>query len=160
MATVERVSGLVHGFGVLITVTRCRHFISLVLACCLPIAVGCGGRTFSIVPVTGSVLYEDGTPIPAEGFKLKFVPQAESPDGKSFPRVATALVDSEGKFDGATSYKYLDGVTGGESIVFLVLGDTKRGAELVPAEYLSPKTSPLTIDTGQSRTIEIRVPRP
>lgn len=160
MAKTERVSGLVHGFGVLITVAARRHFIGLVLVGCLPIAVGCGGRTFGIAPIAGSLLYEDGTPIPAEGFKLKFVPQAESPDGKSFPRVATALVDAAGGFDGATSYQYLDGVIKGESIVYLNFGDRKRGAELVPAEYLSPKTSPLRIDTSESRTIELRVPRP
>lgn len=160
MATFERVSRCVHRIGVLITVNGFRCYTVVVFALCLPITVGCGGRTFSIAPVTGSVLYEDGTPIPAENYKLKLAPQAKSPDGKSFPRVATALVDAQGNFDGATSYQYLDGVTGGESIVYFDMGDHKRGAALLPVEYLSPKTSPLTIDTGQSRTIEIRVPRP
>ncbi|MEO0529484.1 MAG: hypothetical protein AAF266_02790 [Planctomycetota bacterium] len=133
---------------------------SRVLVLGIVLVAGCNQRPFSTVGVTGSVLYEDGEPIPAEGYKLRFVPQVESPDGKTFPRVATALVDGAGNFDGATSYKYFDGITAGDNIVYFDLGSRERGKKLMPEEYLSPKTSPLTIDTAESRTIDIRLPRP
>lgn len=124
------------------------------------VAIGCGDSPFDIVPVSGTVAYEDGSPIPADGYRLKFVPQVESPDGKTYPRVATAMVAADGTFNGATTYRYNDGLINGFNLVYLEIGSQKDGSKLVPADYLASKTSPLTVDVSKSRQLEIRVPRP
>lgn len=130
-------------------------------ACLLLSLLGCNNAPFDIVPVSGDVAYEDGSPIPSDGFKLKFVPQASSPDGKNFPRVATAEVGSDGTFDAATTYKYEDGLVPCEQVVYFQIGGAMNGkSPLVPPEYQSSKTSPLTIDVANNRRLEIRVPKP
>ena len=129
-------------------------------ACGFLLTAGCSDGPFKIVGVSGSVSYEDGTPIPSDDYRLKFVPQVASPDGKTYPRIATAMVGADGTFDFATTYKYKDGLTVGEHLVYLRIGKGEGGKPLVPAEYLSAKTTPLKIDVSKSRRIELKVPKP
>ena len=136
--------------------SRVAPFASLVLL----ILVGCGGGPFSIVPVSGVVKYEDGTAIPHSDYRLKFVPQMGSPDGVSFPRVATAMIDGEGRFDQVTTHKYGDGLIRGKHKVYLKIGAGPGGKPLVPADYLDAETTPLIIDTAEGRSLEILVPKP
>ena len=148
MATAERRPRLAAGFRLL----NHAALAALGIAC-----AGCGGGPFDIVPVQGTVVYEDGEPVPCDGCHLKFVPEIESPDGKSFPRVATAILGPDGAFDAATTHKYEDGLARGKHRVYFQL----RGAGApVPEEYLNSKTTPLVVDVAQSRTLQIRVPRP
>ncbi|QDU88847.1 hypothetical protein Pla175_22310 [Pirellulimonas nuda] len=121
---------------------------------------GCGGGPFDIVPVSGVVKYDDGSAIPSDDFRLKFVPQMESPDGVNFPRVATAMVNASGDFDQATTHKYGDGLVRGRHKVYLKIGQGPGGKPLVPADYLDAEKTPLTIDTAEGRRFEISVPKP
>ncbi len=136
------------------------------LACALaaaPLAAliaGCGGGPFDIVPVSGVVKYEDGSLIPSSDYRLKFVPQMDSPDGRNFPRVATAMVDAQGRFDQATTHKYGDGLIQGKHKVYIKIGDGPNGKRLVPAPYLDAEQTPLAVDTAEGRSFEILVPKP
>ena len=134
--------------------------LSLCVAAALVATLGCQDAPFTIVSVSGTVSYDDGTPIPAEEYRLRFVSQAESPDGKSFPRIATAVVDSQGVFDAATTHKYKDGLIKSEHLVYFQFGAGPGSEPLVPQDYLSSKTTPLRIDVAKTRKIEIQVPRP
>ncbi len=121
---------------------------------------GCGGGPFDIVPVSGVVTYDDGSTIPSSDYRLKFVPQMDSPDGLNFPRVATAMVDGEGRFEQATTHKYGDGLIRGKHKVYLKLGDGPGGKPLVPPDYLDADKTPLMVDTAEGRRFEITVPKP
>lgn len=129
-----------------------------VVGCLL--VLGCGGGPFDIVKVSGTVSYEDGSPIPSDDYRLKFVPLAGSPDGVSFPRTATAKVDQAGKFDCATTQKYGDGIIRGEHKVYLKINSTSGSGPVVPAAYLSAETTPLKIDTSEGRKLGIKIPHP
>lgn len=136
----------------------CRHFAALALLL-LGIA-GCSNEPFDIVTVSGVVTYDDGSAIPSDDYRLKFVPQIESPDGKHFPRVATAMIGADGSFSQVTTHKYGDGLTYSKHLVYLKIGNGPDGKPLVPADYLSSKTTTLEIDVSESRRLEICVPRP
>lgn len=131
--------------------------ILVALAC-----YGCGsGKPFDIVPVKGTVTYDDDSQIPAESFRVKFLPQVESSDGKTFPRAAMAEVDSRGEFQLATTVKYGDGIITGEHKVYLErLPTGPNGKSLVPAAYTDPQKTPLTVDTRDGRTLHLKIPRP
>ena len=126
----------------------------------LAFCVGCGsGSPFDYVPVEGVLTYEDGSPIPRGGIKLKFFAQdAPEVEGAS-PRPAIAHIDSQGRFDCVTSYKYGDGLVPGKHKVAILDAVDAQGNALVPEEYSSTSRTPLTIDTSES-PLEIKVPRP
>ncbi|MEQ8848706.1 hypothetical protein [Botrimarina sp.] len=124
------------------------------------LAAGCGDAPFRVIAVRGAVAYEDGEALPSEGFKLKFVPQIEAVDEKTFPRIATAQVGPDGKFEGVTTYRYHDGLTVGEHLVYLQFGAPSAGSRVVPEEYLDSQSTPLRIDFDGSGPLDIRIPRP
>lgn len=128
-------------------------------AALLVLCLGCSDGPFDIVSVSGDVLYEDGEPLPLGEYQIKFVPRVESPDGKSHARVATGIVGADGAIQSVTSYKYNDGLVVGEHAVYLKLAGGPN-AKSAPAEYLTSKTTPLSIDVSSSRRLEIRIPRP
>lgn len=120
---------------------------------------GCGsGSPFDIVKVQGDVLYEDGSPLPAGTYQVRFVPQFGSPDGKNFGRVATGEVDESGKLISVTTRRYDDGLIKGKYAVCLTLEGKK--SQLAPESCLNDKTTPLSVDVAESRKLEIRVPKP
>ena len=104
----------------------------------------------------GTVLYEDGTPIPAERIRVWFKSQTPPLDGETHPRPASALVNvQDGTFEGVTTHKYLDGIIKGEHLVFLDLDP----ADAVPEEYRSERTTPLRVSTDDA-PFHIKVPAP
>ncbi|WP_148072684.1 hypothetical protein [Bythopirellula goksoeyrii] len=122
---------------------------------------GCGDSVspYDYIPVTGSVTYEDGTPIPSGGFVLKFY-ALDAPEVKNmWPRPAQADIDSNGKFDCVTSYKYGDGLIPGKHRVAFFYATDKDGKLLVPKEYTLAGNSPLTVSTSDL-PLAIKVPKP
>jgi hypothetical protein len=129
-------------------------FVSLLLAS------GCGGSEspFDYVKVAGTLSYEDGSPVPAEGIKLIFDSQAP-PVGDAHPRPGSVVLDAEGGFKEVTSYKYGDGLVPGKHKVSILYATAADGKPLVPAEYTKGRTTPLVVDTADA-PLEIKVPRP
>lgn len=121
---------------------------------------GCSDAPFRVAPVKGSVAYEDEQPLPAEGYYVKFVPQIDSPDGKTFARIATAKVAADGSFDGVTTYQYHDGLTVGEHLVYLQFGTKSAGRRFAPEPYLSSESTPIRIDFDGKGPLKIRIPAP
>jgi hypothetical protein len=140
----------------------CRLWQLLTLMLAGLVASGCGGGApFSIVKVSGTVTYDDGSPIPASGYRVKFRPLVESPDNRNFPRVAVAVVDENGAFNEATTVRYGDGITAGVSAVYLErLNPEGKGKLLVPPEYTDSQKTPLRVDTNDGRSLSLKVPKP
>jgi hypothetical protein len=123
---------------------------------------GCGGDApFTLVKVDGTVTYDDGSPIPASGYRVKFRPLIESPDNKNFPRVAVAITDENGRFEAATTQRYGDGITYGVNAVYFErLNPEGKGRPFVPPEYTDSQKTPLRVDTNEGRSLTIKVPKP
>ena len=91
--------------------------------------VGCDdGNPFDYVPVSGKLSYEDGTPIPAGGIRLRFYLQDVGPIDGAYPRPGMANVDQSGSFPNATSYNYGDGLTPGKHKVSLDYATDAEGS--------------------------------
>jgi len=138
-----------------------KEFCSRVAVGCLSLAsamlLGCGSNEpFDFVPVTGKVVYEDGSPL--TGGQLQFVSLAPAV-GANYPRPAAAHLKSDGTFDAVTSHKYGDGLVPGKHKVAILNGRNADGKPLVPQEYTSSATTPLVIDTADAPLVII-VPRP
>ena len=122
--------------------------------------MGCGtGSPFDYVPVSGTVKYEDGTPIPADGVQLRFDAQDAPTVENAFPRPGLARLNAQGEFDSVTSYKYGDGLIPGRHKVAIEAGAGPGGQSIVPKEYTSIATTPLIISTDDA-PLEIKVPKP
>ena len=122
--------------------------------------VGCGPSSpYDYVKVSGTVRYEDGTPIPTNGIRLQFSAQdAPSVEG-AHPRPAVANVDADGKFDSVTSYKYGDGLIPGRHKVAIQQATGQKDQLLVPKPYTSIATTPLVVNTVDA-PFNIKVPKP
>jgi len=119
--------------------------------------LGCGsGAPFEYVPISGKVVYEDGSPVTAG--KVHFVSDAPAKDGMH-PRTATAYINSDGTFDSVTSYKPGDGLIPGKHKVAIMFATDLNGKSLVPKKYESMVTSPLVIDTADAPLL-IKIPKP
>jgi hypothetical protein len=128
----------------------------VLLACCS----GCSdGNPFDYIPVSGRLTYEDGTPIPASGIRLGFSVQGVEPKDGAYPPPGEAIVDAEGNFSKATTYRPGDGLIPGQHKVAIHYATDAKGKLLIPKEYAHPTTSPLVVDTAQL-PLEIKVPRP
>ncbi len=134
-----------------------RLLSSLVVVSIFP---GCGSPgPFSYVPVEGILTYEDGSSVPKSGIQLKFI-ALDAPDMENAkPRPAIAHLDSEGRFDLVTSYKYGDGLVPGRHKVAILYAKKKDGELLVPRDYTSTVKTPLVISTDDL-PLQIKVPKP
>lgn len=123
--------------------------------------VGCGGSgsPYDYTSVSGKVTYEDGTPLPSDGYTIKFFALDAPTVQGATPRLAQAHVDANGEFQNVTSYKPGDGLIPGKHRVSFIYADDKNGKSLVPTECTVPKESPVIIDTADA-PLEIKVPRP
>ena len=131
----------------------------LLLPLHLLLLAGCGSSgPFDIQPVSGKVIYDDGTPAPG-GYRLVFISQATPVDGKYFARPASAEVEGDGVFHQVTSHKYGDGLIRGKHKVFFNFQNTDIGPTVVAKEYWSKHSTPLEIDTKDA-PLEIRIPKP
>ena len=132
--------------------------VLLVLAACC--SLGCGSSSpFDYIPVSGKITYDDGTPIPASGIRLGFRAIDAKPVGDAYPRPAEAVVDAQGNFGSATSYKPNDGLVPGKHKVTIAYATDAKGKLLVAKEYTDGATTPLVVDTA-SLPLDIKVPRP
>lgn len=130
---------------------------ALVLAVAAVTAAGCGqAGPFDYVPVSGHVVFEDGTPL-AVG-RVIFQPLAEPVDG-AHPRAGAADLDSSGNFSSATSYKPGDGLVPGQHKVAIMFAVDEDGRALVSKEFTRMTTTPLVVDTDDS-PFTITVSRP
>jgi hypothetical protein len=130
-------------------------FVIAVLLCS-----GCGsGSPFDYVEVSGTLTYDDGTPIPAPSIRLQFAAQDAPAVEGAHPRPAVANVDDKGMFECATSYKYGDGLIPGQHKVAVQQATGPGGRLLVPKEYTSIATTPLMVNT-EDAPLEIKVPKP
>jgi hypothetical protein len=131
-------------------------FLFLVLAS----AAGCGsGSPFDYVKVNGKVTYDDGSPIPNGGLRIRFAPVDPPKVENAVPRPAYAKFNEKGDFDSVTSYKYGDGLIPGKHKVAIEAADGPTNKLAVPKEYTSISTTPLVIDTADS-PLDIKVPKP
>jgi hypothetical protein len=143
-------------------------------------AVGCGGKNTTI-PVTGTLLWDDGKPV--VGASISFVPV-----GGGKQRSANGGTGKDGAFE-LTTFRPGDGAFPGEYTVIVLTGSapeevppsmvglsteemTKKMAEYqnkpkkkvdgdaVPVIYTKPETSPLryTIESSTSK-IELKIKR-
>jgi hypothetical protein len=131
----------------------------LFLLCCCGLLIGCAsGSPFEYEKVSGKITYEDGTPIPGGGLRLRFISQDAAPVDQAYPRPAFANVDAQGVFDYATSYKHGDGLIPGKHKVSLERDSDLNSQPAVPKEYLSINTTPLIVDTADA-PFKIKVPK-
>lgn len=137
-----------------------RALASSVLTLLVVASLGCGSdQPFKYVPVEGTLSYEDGETIPADGISLEFVTLDVQPTEEFYPRPASAKLDAKGVFTCATSYKYGDGLVPGKHKVAIYYATDKQGNLLVPKEFTHITTTPLIIDAADS-PLEIKVPKP
>jgi hypothetical protein len=121
---------------------------------------GCGSdEPFDYVKISGTVKYEDGTLIQADAIEVTFYPQAPPKDPKTHPRPGTAIVNvADGTFTNVTSHKPNDGVVPGEQKVTVQTFDQNHEpTNVLPAEYNSVNTTPLSVDTATSKKFDIVV---
>jgi hypothetical protein len=122
---------------------------------------GCNKQPYGCVPVSGKVTYEDGSLIPAEQIRVKFLSQAPALDPKVHPREGVAKVDVKtGAFDSVTTYAAKDGIVPGEHKVLIeCFSEGQMRSDLVPREYADLRKTPLTVDSSKS-PFELKVPKP
>jgi len=130
-------------------ITRC-------VLCYLLFLAGCGSRgPFDVVPVSGKVVYRDGSPIMSDRIVVRFVPQGVSAAGKVAPGAATGEVNvSDGIFPGLTTYKHFDGAIVGRHKVLVMafktgLGGINQPIVSVPAKYAKVDTTPLEVEVSR-----------
>lgn len=116
---------------------------------------------FPVTPVSGKVLFSDGTPIPVEEFQLTFYPQVPPKDHRTFPRAGAAIVDGKtGVFNAATSYRSHDGlIIGKHKVTVQLVGRLPMPADTMRPEYGDPMRTPLIVDTSQ-QPLQIVVDKP
>ena len=96
------------------------------------LAVGCGqSAPYAMVKVSGSVTYDDGSPIPAEQIQLRFDSLEPPIDAKTHPRPGMASAGPDGRFSVVTTNKYGDGLIRGKHKL-KVSAFTASGDPLVP----------------------------
>ena len=128
------------------------------LAASVLVAWGCGSKDpFSYVPVSGQVLYDDGTPLPTS-VRVAFVSESPAVDGKYRPRNAYASTDQDGRFESVTSRQHGDGIVPGKHKVLILL-QTDDAAKVVPPIYTDVRTTPLEVDAADA-PFEFRIHKP
>ncbi|MEO0530549.1 MAG: hypothetical protein AAF266_08220 [Planctomycetota bacterium] len=148
-----------------------RRYAAIAAALASLVIVGCGsGDPFSYVKVSGSVAYEDGSPIPSDAIIVTFAPQAEAIDEQFHPRSGMAYADAQGNFDTVTSYKYGDGIVKGRHKVLVSIRggapsvtDKRTGKKvsrpLIPEIYTSLATTPIEVHTDDA-PFDLKIAKP
>lgn len=123
---------------------------------------GCGNsEPFDYVGVKGSVKYDDGSLIQADGLEVTFYSQTPPKDPKIHPRPGVAIVNlSDGTFSQATSHKPNDGIVPGMHKVTVQTFDKDHmPTQVLPAEYMDPTATPLTFDTTKQSSADFVIPK-
>ena len=116
---------------------------------------------FTYHRVSGRVVYEDGSPIPAGDLTLTFVPMVGAAGGERYPRPGHASVMVKtGDFTHASTRRHGDGLVAGRHKV-LVTGPNRLplAKEVLSADYAAYDTTPLEVDTRTQR-FDLMVKRP
>ena len=114
--------------------------------------MGCGSsKPFDYVKVEGQLTYDDGEAVPADGIVLEFVTLDVGPNEQFHPRPGSSKLDDKGQFTCATSYKYGDGLVPGRHRVAIYYAKDSEGKLLVPKDYTHIASTPLIIDTADTR---------
>ena len=129
---------------------------------------GCGNKIpYSIVPVRGSVTYEDGSKIEADILMIAFEPTGFQREEGMVPPAGQTEVDvSSGVFDSVSSYRANDGLAVGRHRVLVAAfraGEGGRRIPLpaVPSEYSQASTTPIEVEiTEANQELEIKVAKP
>ncbi len=122
--------------------------------------LGSGDHGPAFLKVYGSVLYEDGTAIPAPSLMLSFLPCEAVGVRPSGGRTGSVRVDSaSGSF--ASLLAYQKSATGMPMYRVCLLAGPQEPLpiSLVPTEYSQSNMTPLQVDVTSS-PLEIRVRRP
>lgn len=128
------------------------------LATGMLVTLGCGSEDlYSYIPVSGRVLYDDGTPLPTS-VRVAFVSEAPAVDGKYHARNAYGFTDQDGRFEAVTSRKYGDGIVPGKHKVLILL-NTPNASDVVPPMYTDVQTTPLEVDAADA-PFEFRIHKP
>jgi len=142
---------------------RGRIWVGLFLIVPAFLLTGCGTDPFRYVDVTGTVKYEDGTPIPAAFMTVTFESQSEGIDEKTHPRPGMAVVKEDGTFGQVTSSPQAIGegiVPGKHKVVIRAFDDMERQLDVIPSEYSDVTTTPIEIDTNDTTHFDIKIKKP
>lgn len=133
-----------------------RNSFASIICLCLALP-GCGSSgPFDYVKASGTVKFDDGEPLTVG--RVIFQPLAQ-PVGDAAPRAGVGDLSDSGAFNSVTSYKPGDGLVPGQHKVAIMYAVDENGESLVPKEYTSIGTTPLTVDTA-NLPFEITIPRP
>jgi hypothetical protein len=124
---------------------------------------GCGQKApYSCIRVSGKVVYEDGSLIPADQVHVIFLSLTPPTTPKTPPK--NGIADANGKtgvFDFATTYLYRDGIVAGEhKVIVQCIRNGLQARELVAPEFSDPVKTPLKVRSSESPfVIKVRKPR-
>ena len=137
---------------------RCTRLLTVFL---LGIA-GCGGGgPYGTKKITGTILYDDGSVIPADRIELRFISQEPPVDSKTYPKPGLVDVNvTDGTFSDVSTYRYGDGIIKGKHKIAAMSLDAKNmPTTSIPLEFNSPDTSTLEVDSSES-TFKLVIPKP
>lgn len=121
---------------------------------------GCSESTpYGVVPVSGKIVYDDGSVIPAEEMILSFRSMEQPLDPKTHPRTGMCRVNvGDGTFESVTTYAHADGAIRGKHKVSVAFRGG-NGKNIVPKDYTSELTTPLVVDTNEA-PFTMSIPKP
>ncbi|WP_428305752.1 hypothetical protein [Lacipirellula sp.] len=126
----------------------------------MTLLAGCAESTpYGVIPVSGKIVYDDGSVIPAEEMILSFRSMEAPLDTKTHPRTGMCRVNiADGTFDSVTTYAHADGAIQGKHKVSIAV---RAGGDkaVVPKSYTSELTTPLEIDTAEA-PLTLKVAKP
>ena len=131
-------------------------------------STGCGNKIpYSIVPVHGSVTYEDGSKIAADILMIAFEPTGfQRGEGMVPPSGQTEVDVESGTFDSVSSYRANDGLAMGRHRVLVAAFRAAEGGQriplpAVPSQYSQASTTPIEVEiTEANQELEIKVAKP
>ena len=110
-------------------------------------------ETFAYQKVSGEIRYDDGFPIPVNGMLVCFV------DRQSGQSLGCATVAGDGQFSTTVRMKTVGENGTGTAVTIASAAGDALATDVVPEEYASATSSPLTADLTKS-PVEMRIRKP
>jgi len=107
---------------------------------------GCGGSSFTMAPVTGSVKFKDGSIPAGEHASITFVPDGIPPVGNETPPTSSGTIKPDGTFELSASQNVPGAVVGKHKVRVNVTTGYPNVKPAVAAKYLDEKKSDLTAE--------------